>query len=228
MLIFAPPPPRACSTPVAPSLAATCAIDSPPRPPFAPDLPPRALSRPFRTTTELSTGRGLAACQLHLDRPGLKGPPDRPLAPALHPPLHRPINRLRSAERGDGTACLVRPCSDQQARPFCHRAPSHLLHALLMPPTPPPCSPANAMNANANAPAVRASKRNANFAAAANGPRPRPSGADLEPVFEVAVNTPAGKATRPTRTCSRTTSTPPPPPPPTTRGRRICAPRRKL
>ena len=147
MLIFAPPPPRARSTPVAPSLAATCAIDSPPRPPRAPKLPPRALSCPFRTTTELSTGRGLAACQLHLDRPGLKGPPDRPLAPALHPPLHRPINRLRSAERGDGTACLVRPCSDQQARPFCHRAPSHLLHALLLPPATSPCSPANAMNA---------------------------------------------------------------------------------
>ena len=133
-----------------------------------------------------------------------------------HPPLHRPISRLRSAERGDGTACLVRPCSDQQARPLCHRAPSHLLHALLLPPATPPCSPTNAMNANADeAPAVRASKRNANNAAADNGPRPRLSGASLEPSFEVAVNTP--RATRPTRTRSRTTSTPPPPPPPTTR-----------
>jgi len=61
-----------------------------------------------------------------------------------------------------------------------------------MPSATPPCSPANAMNANAKAPAVRAPKRNANYAAAANGPRPRPSGANLEPAFEVAVNTPAG------------------------------------
>jgi len=58
-----------------------------------------------------------------------------------------------------------------------------------MPPATPPCSPANAMNANAEAPAMRASKRNANNAATANGPRPRLS---LEQAFQVAINTPAG------------------------------------
>jgi len=60
-----------------------------------------------------------------------------------------------------------------------------------MHPATPPCSPTNAMNANAEAPAVRASKRNANNAAAANRPRARLSAGGLEQAFENAVNTPA-------------------------------------